>query len=64
MTLPPGVAVMTPSVLVIARSDEATSVSVSVALLFAGFGSPATPVTVAVLESDPEAAAEIVHKAV
>ena len=38
--------------------------SVSVALLLPGVGSVATPVTVAVLEREPEAPAEIEHEAV
>ena len=54
-------AVVTPSVLVMVRSALGVSVSVSVALLFAGTGSMVSPgvVTVAVLESEPLAAAEI-----
>src|SRR5215510_7715660 len=52
---PPAVAVVTPSVLVIERSDEAASVSLSVAELLPGVGSvtPAGAATVAVLESVP-----------
>ena len=66
MTLPPGVAVVTPSVLVIARSADAASASVSVAELLPGVGSvtPAGAATVAVLLSVPLAAAEIVQLAV
>ena len=58
----PGTAVAVPSVLVIARSAVGTSVSVSVAELFAGFGSvtPAGVAIVAVLLSVPTAAAETV----
>ncbi len=54
--------VATPSVLVIARSAVGTSVSVSVAELFPGFGSvtPAGAAIVAVLTSVPVAAAETV----
>ena len=57
---------VTPSVLVIDRSPSGTRVSVSVALLLAGFGSvvPPATATVAVLLSVPLAAAEIVHEAV
>ena len=57
---------VTPSVLVIARSALAPSVSVSVAELLPGVGSvtPAGAVTVAVLLSVPVAAAEIVQLAV
>src|SRR6476469_6141955 len=66
VTLPPGVAVVTPSVLVIARSADALKVSLSVAELLPGVGSvtPAGAVTVAVLESVPVAAAEMVQLAV
>src|SRR5437879_5488908 len=39
ITLPPGVAVVTPSVFVIARSAEGASVSLSVAELLPGVGS-------------------------
>src|SRR6478735_3498732 len=55
VTEPPGVAVVTPSVLVIPRLALGDSVSVSVALLLPGTGSvtPAGAVTVAVLLSDP-----------
>ena len=63
VTEPPGVAVVTPSVLVIPRLACGVSVSVSVALLLAAFGSPAR-VTVAVLLSVPVAAAEIAQVAV
>ncbi len=55
---------VTPSVLVMPRSACADSVSVSVAELFAVFGSPIAPVTVAVFASEPVAAAEIVQDAV
>ena len=57
---------VTPSVLVIARSALAPSVSVSVAELLPGVGSvtPAGAVTVAVLLSVPVAAAEMVQLAV
>ena len=62
---PPATAVVTPSILVIARSAAALIVSVSVALLLPGFGSlTAPPLTVAVLDSEPVAAAEIVADAV
>src|SRR6185295_15429227 len=66
VTEPPGVAVVTPSVLVIARSALAASVSLSVAELLPGVGSvtPAGAVTVDVLLSVPVAAAEIVQLAV
>ena len=66
MTLPPAVAVVTPSVLVIDRSADAASVSLSVALLLPGVGSvtPASAATVAVLDSVPVAAAEMVQLAV
>ena len=66
VTEPPGVAVVTPSVMVIARSALADNVSVSVAELLAGAGSvtpPGAP-TVAVLLSVPVAAAEIAQLAV
>src|SRR5215468_2631444 len=55
VTLPPGVAVVTPSVFVIDRSACATNVSLSVAELLAGVGSvtPAGGVTVAVFDSVP-----------
>jgi len=58
---PPGVAVVKPSVLVIARSAVPDSVSLSVAELLPGLGSvtPAGAVTVAVLDSVPVAAAEM-----
>src|SRR3954454_13000667 len=52
VTEPPGVAVVTPSVLVIPRLAWGVSVSVSVAVLFAALGSPVR-VTVAVLLSVP-----------
>ena len=57
---------VTPSVLVIDRSALAPSVSVSVAELLPGVGSvtPAGAVTVAVFDSVPVAAAEIVQLAV
>jgi hypothetical protein len=57
VTDPPGVAVVTPSVLVIDRSALAFNVSVSVALLLPGVGSvtPAGAVTVAVFDSEPVA---------
>src|SRR5436305_949342 len=62
----PGVAVVTPSVLVIDRSACAPSASLSVAELLPGVGSvaPAGAVTVAVLLSEPVAAAEILQLAV
>ena len=53
---------VTPSVLVIPRSACGVSVSVSVALLSAVLGSMAR-VTVAVLTSEPVAAAEMVQLA-
>src|SRR6185295_2432139 len=55
VTLPPGVAVVTPSVLVILKSAEGVRVSVSVALLLPGVGSVTPPgaVTVAVLLTVP-----------
>ena len=53
----------TPSVLVIARSACGVSVSVSVALLLAVFGSPAKA-TVAVLLNEPVAAAAMAQDAV
>src|SRR5690606_22347639 len=57
VTLPPGVAFVTPSVLVMLRSALDTSVVVSVALLLAGFGSTTLPgvLIVAVLLSVPVA---------
>src|SRR3954469_25252551 len=66
MTLPPGVAVVTPSVLVIDRSALAPRVSLSVAELLPGVGSLTPPgaVTVAVLLSVPVAAPEIEQLAV
>ena len=66
VTEPPGVAVVTPSVLVIDRSAVALSVSLSVAELLPGFGSVTPPgaVTVAVLLSVPVADAEIAQLAV
>ena len=66
VTEPPGVAVVTPSVTVTARSAVAASVSVSVAVLFPGVGSVTPPgaATVAVLLKLPVAAAEIAHDAV
>jgi hypothetical protein len=62
VTLPPGVAVVTPSVFVIERSAFPTSVSVSVAELFPGVGSVTPPgtATVAVFTRLPVAAALIV----
>src|SRR5579864_1779291 len=63
---PPGVAVVTPSVAVIARSAPGVRVSVSVAELLPGVGSvtpPGAP-TDAVLLSVPVAAAEMVQEAV
>jgi hypothetical protein len=62
VTPPPGVAVVTPSVFVIARSALGESVSVSVAELSPGVGSVTPPgaVTVAVFESVPVAVAETV----
>src|SRR5689334_13159050 len=66
VTEPPAVAVVTPSVLVIARSAVAPSPSVSVAELLPGVGSVTPPgvATVAVLVSEPVAAAEMVQLAV
>ena len=57
MTEPPGVAVVTPSVLVIDKSAFALSVSVSVALLLPPVGSvtPAGVATVAVFDKLPVA---------
>ena len=53
---------VTPSVLVIDRSACGVSVSVSVALLLPGVGSVTPPpLTVAVLDSEPVAAAAIVQ---
>src|SRR5262245_37388709 len=62
VTLPPGTAVVTPSVFVIARSACGVSVSVSVAELLAGVGSvtPAGAATVAVFDRVPVVAALIV----
>ena len=54
--MPPGTAVVTPSVLVIDRSADGARVSVSVALLLAGSGRQPRAVTVAVLASVPVAA--------
>src|SRR5438874_2614511 len=61
VTVPPGVAVVTPSVLVMLRSASGARVSVSVAELLAGVGSvtPAGAVTVAVLDTVPVAVDEI-----
>src|SRR5947208_212794 len=61
VTLPPGVAVVTPSVFVIARSAWGLSVSVSVAALLPGVGSVtlAGAATVAVFDMLPRALAEI-----
>jgi hypothetical protein len=66
VTLPPGIAVVTPSVLVIETSADGTSVSVSVAELLPAFGSVTPPptVTVAVLTSEPIADGSIVPVAV
>src|SRR3954469_18521777 len=65
VTEPPGVAVVTPSVLVTARSDCGVSVSVSVAELLAALESLAPPPeTVAVLLSVPLAEAEMAQVAV
>jgi hypothetical protein len=63
---PPGVAAVTPSVLVIERSAVAPNPSTSVAELFPGVGSVTPPgaATVAVLLSEPVAAPEIVQGAV
>jgi hypothetical protein len=63
---PPAVAVVTPSVFVIARSALPLSVSLSVAELFPGVGSATPPgaATVAVLLSVPVALAEMVQEAV
>src|SRR5580765_8766562 len=63
VTEPPGVAVVTPSVLVMERSALGVSVSLSVAELFAGVLSVTPPgaVTVAVLLSDPVARLLIVQ---
>src|SRR5438067_1424072 len=62
VVLPPAFTLATPSVLVIARSAVAVTVSESVALLLPGFGSvvPAGTATVAVLAIVPVAPAEIV----
>jgi hypothetical protein len=61
VTLPPGVADVTPSVFVTARSACALSVSVSVAELLPGVGSvtPAGALTVAVFDRVPVALAAI-----
>src|SRR5262245_36401114 len=66
VVLPPGGAEVTPSVLVIARSAFAVSVSVSVAELLPGVGplTAAGVVTVAVLDRLPVADALIVALAV
>src|SRR6185295_1324621 len=66
VTEPPGVAVVTPSVLVTARSALAANVSVSVAELLPGVGSVTPPgaATVDVLLRLPVAEAEIVQLAV
>ena len=66
VTEPPGVADVTPSVFVIARSADALNVSVSVAVLLPGAGSVTPPggATVAVLLKLPVAAAEMVQLAV
>src|SRR5436305_638501 len=63
VTVPPGVAVVTPSVSVIPRLACGARVSVSVALLFAAFGSPAS-VAVAVLLKVPAAEAAMAQAAV
>ena len=62
VTLPPGVADVTPSVFVIAKSADGFSVSVSVAELLPGVGSltPAGAVTVAVFDRLPVALGLIV----
>src|SRR5215831_10890054 len=59
---PPGVAVVTPSVLVIDRSATSVMVSVSVALLLPGVGSltPAGAAMLAVLAIEPVALADTV----
>jgi len=66
VTEPPGVAVVTPSVLVMLRSACGVNVSVSVALLLPGAGSvtPLGTVTVAVLLSEPVTEGEIEQLAV
>ena len=66
VTEPPGVAVVTPSVAVIARSAPGARLSVSVAELLPGVGSvtPAGAPTDAVLLSVPVAAAEMLQEAV
>jgi hypothetical protein len=66
VTLPPAVALVTPSVLVIERSALAVTVSVSVAELLPGVGSVVPPgaTTVAVLLNVPVAAFDTVHEAV
>jgi len=64
VTEPPGVALVTPSVLVIDRSACALNVSTSVAELLAGLGSVTADETVAVLLSEPVAAAAMVQLAV
>ena len=66
MTDPPGVAVVTPSELVIDRFACGANVSVSVALLLPGVGSvtPAAGATLAMFASDPVADAEMLQLAV
>jgi hypothetical protein len=64
VTEPPGTAVVTPSVFVIARSACGVRVSVSVAELFPRLGSVTPELTVAVFDRVPVAAEEIVAEAV
>jgi hypothetical protein len=66
VTEPPGVAVVTPSVLVIARSACGDNVSVSIAVLLPGVESVTLPdgATVAVFASEPVADGEILQLAV
>ena len=64
MTGVPDTSVAAPSVLVIATSACGANVSVSVAELFAEFGSVTGPETVAVFESVPVAPALIAQDAV
>jgi hypothetical protein len=66
VTEPPGVAVVTPSVFVMARFACGVSVSVSVAVLLAGVGSVtvADAATVAVFTSEPVADGEMLQLAV
>src|SRR5438105_4056066 len=61
VTVPPGTAVVTPSVFVMARLACGVRVSVSVAELLLAFGSVKGPVPLAALASDPVADALIVQ---